>query len=100
VSDAAEGIHISFDSKPATLDPLSRNDHHGIVRLIRNKLLFRRLHPDVDTTPALQTLLNCFLNTETDTWCYSELKQDTDLERAIEFAELWMDAHGICFRPT
>ena len=99
-SVAVEGIHISFPSKPATLGPLWRNDHNGIVQLIRNKLLFRRLHPDVDITPILQMFQNCFVDARTDTWRFDRQPKDVDLAKAIELAEVWMDAHGISYRPV
>jgi glycosyltransferase involved in cell wall biosynthesis len=94
-----EATHLVHDGKLPSLNPLLSKDHTGLAQLIRNRLLLKHLHPDVDMTPLLARLRNCFLDPETDNWCAGKASDDRPLSDLVGSAERWMDRHGFSFRP-
>lgn len=100
VTDAARAIHVDLVAPKSTHRHTEDNrENLELSDLIRNKLLFRRLHPDVDTTPAIKMLQNCSIDPGTGYWSYDPAHIAIDLNSAIQSAEAWMDQHGIAFRP-
>ena len=101
VMDATRAIHVDLVApKSGHRHTDDNRENQELSDLIRNKLLFRRLHPDIDTTPATRMLQNCSIDPGTGHWSYNPAHVAIDLPSAIESAEAWMDQHGIAFRPS
>ena len=108
VSDATRALHVKVESRPSRRGVLlttaasaaaADKEAKSLLETIRNKLVFRHLHPTEDVTPSLRMIANCLVDPRTDSWYFDEELTDRDLGEAIEAAENWMDAHGIQFRP-
>ena len=101
VTDAARAVHVELIEPKGTRHQVDENrEHRELTELIRNKLLMRRLHPDVDTTPSIRMLQNCSIDPGTGHWSYDPAHVAIDLNSAIDSAEMWMDQRGLEFRPA
>lgn len=109
VSDSMCALHIKIENRTTRRGhafSVSANavdaekEAHNLMETIRNKLVFRHLHPNEDVTPSLRMIANCLVDPRTDFWYFDEELEDRDLTEAIVAAENWMDAHGIQFRPA
>ena len=88
-----EGLHVTLPRGRLASDPFLRNDHDGIVRFIRNRLLLRSLHPTVDLRPALEVLRKCFLDTSTNRWYCGPRRGRASVEDVLADAEAWLAAN-------
>ena len=109
VSDATRALHVKVENRPTRRGVLvttaasqaaeANKEAESLFQTIRNKLVFRHLHPNEDVTASMRMIANCLVDPRTDTWYFDEELTDRNLADAIEAAESWMDSHGIQFRP-
>lgn len=97
-ADTIQGVHLYGENHRATLNPLATGGPDGLVQFIRNKLYLASLYPDADIEPALQSLLQCFLDERTDSWYVAEPVENRRLDEVIPAARSWMERHGISYR--
>ena len=88
-----EGLHVTLPQGRLVSDPFLLNDHDGIVRFIKNRLLLRTLHPTVDLGPALDVLRKCFLDTSTNRWYAGPRRGRASAEEVMAEAEAWLAAN-------
>ncbi len=87
VSDATRGVHVDVTESRSKQRQSDDREHSELTELIRNKLLLRHRHPDVDTTPALRMLQHCSVDPASGRWSYEPDHEPTELGAAIEAAE-------------
>ncbi len=110
VSDAPRALHVKVESRPTRRGALitsaaanaaeANKEAQALLETIRNKLVFKHLHPTEDVTPTMRMIANCLVDPRTDTWYFDEDLTDRNLAEAINAAENWMDSHSIQFRPA
>lgn len=92
-ASSIEGLHVSLPHGRLASDPFLRNDHDGIVRFIKNRLLLRSLHPTVDIGPALEVLRKCCLDRSTNRWYAGPPRGRASVEDVLADAEEWLALH-------
>ena len=98
-ASSIEGLHVTLPRGRLVSDPFLRNDHDGIVRFIKNRLLLRSLHPTVDVRPALEVLRRCCLDRSTNRWYAGPLRGRTNVEEVLAEAEEWLAMTGTSSLP-
>jgi len=92
---SVEGVHVTLNQPWLVSNPFLLNDHDGIVRFIKNRLLLRSLHPTVDVRPLLEVLRGCFLDKTTNRWYAGPRRGRASVEDVLAEAEHWLATNDV-----
>lgn len=95
VISGADAVHVLPSDPFNDCNPMRTNHHDHIVSLLRNKLYFRHLYPDLDLRPGLELLLSCFLDPRTDQWYMAPPLESRDLAAVLRTVEDWISRHNL-----